>query len=144
MKRVVKTDQSRRDGASAVVHRSDRSNALFVVRDKAARLLGVKQGKAKIKKEVVKRLVIFRLLGIAGFAGVPPFAVLSIKARIMMAKVKMRFPYIDDPRRFPEQTMHIPTYDPATEVVHVFLRHKSKLRCVGCGSFLRVRCDHTC
>ena len=99
----------------------------MVVRDKAAHVLGMKSS-VKVKKEVVKRLLMFQMLGLSGFSEVMPSGKIRVKVRILTAKVAFSVPYIEDVRRFPPQTASVSTFDPAEEVAHIFLQYKSKRR----------------
>ena len=69
-----------------------------------------------------------QVLGVAGFSQLPARANIRIKVRILTDKVSMTVPYVDDPRRFPPQTISLYTFNPNEDVAHVFLQYKSKLK----------------
>ena len=140
MKRVVKVQQSVRDGHHGSIlvtgRRGSVVNAAVVVRDKAATMMGLAKRVAKVKKVMVKKLVMFQVLGISGFYGIPPNANLRLKIRILTAKVAITIPFVEDVRRFPPQTIPIYSYDPAVDVAHVFLQYRSKLRYAPTGCWV--------
>jgi hypothetical protein len=130
LKRVVKVEQVPEAAQKVLMRRKSKVvGTALAVRDKAATMLGMKTA-VKMKKEVVKRLFMFQMLGIHGFSNIPPTARIRIKIRILTAKVAFSIPYVEDVRRFPAQTASISTFDPAEEVAHVFVQYKSSLRYV--------------
>jgi hypothetical protein len=120
-------EEATEESGPVMLKRRRASSRAVLIRDKAATMLGMK-AQVKIKKEVVKRLLVFQMLGITGFKGVPPNARVRLKIRILTAKVDFSVPYVEDVQRFPPQTASISTYDPSEEVAHIFVQYKSALK----------------
>ena len=113
------------------MRRSSTVRLVNSARKKTLSILGLRRKKKKTKKtkkEFVKRMLMFQILGITGFQGVPFLAKIRLKIRIQTSKAVLSIPFVDDPRKFPPQTVPIWTYDPAHDTAHVFLRYKSKRR----------------
>ena len=98
--------------------------------DKAAGMMGMRHAGPKIRKELVKKLVVFQVLGVNGFDLAPANVNLRLKVRVLTAKVGAKVPHIEDPRKFPPQTVSIWTFDPTEDVAHLFVQYKNKLKCV--------------
>ena len=127
LQRVVQLRQPV-DGPEVKVARSLTRQASLIVRNKAASVLGLGKKKKKPKAQLIRRLLMMQVLGVAGFSQLPARANIRIKVRILTDKVSMTVPYVDDPRRFPPQTISLYTFNPNEDVAHVFLQYKSKLK----------------
>jgi hypothetical protein len=126
LQRALKVTRStaKPEAPLVMTRRSSLGAAAFVVRNKAAQLLGLRKGPKAVP--VIKYLV-FTLMGLSEFA-VPQGARLRIKLRILTSKLAVVVPYWNDLRRFPTQTVSLTVYDAKNDVVHVFVVHRDKHR----------------